>query len=48
MITWLLGTGFWVFVGLMLGWLVIPQPAWAQKLVDGSLALVKRPFSKEE
>lgn len=23
--------GLAVFVGLMLGWVVIPQPAWAQK-----------------
>ena len=41
MITWLLSSGWWVFVGLMLGWLVIPQPKWAQKLVDWTVELVK-------
>lgn len=44
-ITWLLGSGWWVFVGLMLGWLVIPQPKWAQKLIDWAYDLVKRPFN---
>lgn len=42
----LLGTVFWVFIGMMLGWVVIPQPFWAKGLYNMVVGLIKKPFNR--
>lgn len=35
---------FWVAVGLVLGWFVLPQPAWARSVYDSAVGFVKGLF----
>ena len=40
----MIGIAIGVFVGLMLGWCLIPQPKWAQPLWDKFANLIKGAF----
>jgi len=42
----MLDTLFWLAVGVFLGWVVIPQPAWAAGVYSKIIAFVKSKFTK--
>lgn len=37
---------FWIFVGMMIGWCGLPQPAWAQPLYDKAVTVICAKISK--